>query len=71
MTDEEAYRYGKQMADQLVRSGRAIRIGDDSGNIRRPRVGGRIPAKQERRKEFWIGVIAVVAAVALLMLLFK
>ena len=34
MTDEEAYRQGKRIADDMVRSGRAIQIGGSSGDER-------------------------------------
>ena len=66
MTDEEAYRYGKRIADDMVRSGRAIRIGDSGGGYRRSSAGC-----PKSAKGVWICVIVVVAVIVLLILLSK
>ena len=57
MTDDEAYRYGKQIADQWVRSGRAIRLGS-GGESRRPTAGG-------TSGYGWLGLAIIVGLIVL------
>jgi len=65
MTDEEAYRQGKRIADDMVRSGRAIRIGGSSS------YGRSRASRPTSAKGAWVAVIVVAALIVLLVWLFK
>ena len=55
MNDEEAYQHGKRIADELVRSGRAIRIGESGGS----RSGAQVVV--------WAGVIVAIVLAAIVL----
>ncbi len=64
MTDEEAYRFGKRIADDMVRSGRAIRLGDGGGGYRHRRG----PSNQVAK---WMVLAVVIGVVVLLVWIAK